>query len=121
MARIEHLEADAERAIADLECASDRLASSAGDVGTSADRALALVRPLADRVRAEAGGSVPLILHADFSDLEASALEDLFDQLEVLAQDLQLIVLCDREEAASWASGVGLRRALGSQVNYASV
>ncbi len=121
MGRIEHLEADAEHAITELDVASDRLASASGDVGTSADRALALVRPLADRVRSEAGGSVPLILQGEFSDLEASALEDLFDQLEVLAQDLQLVVLCNREEAATWASGVGLRRALGSQVNHAGV
>lgn len=121
MARIEHLEADAEGAVADLDTASHRLASAAGDVGTSADRALALVRPLADRVRSEAGGSVPLILHGDFGDLEAPALEDLFDQLEVLAQDLQLVVLCDREEAATWASGVGLRRALGSQLMHTSI
>ncbi len=120
MARIEGLEAEAEAAIAALGNATERLNSSIGDVGTSADRALALIRPLADRVRAEAGGSVPLILDGDFSDLDAAALDELFDQLEVLAQDLQLIVLCDRPDAVAWAGGVGLRRALGSQVNYAS-
>jgi len=70
-------------------------------------------------VRSEAGSSVPLILHGDFADLSPQGLEDMFDQLEVLAQDLQLIVLCDRDEAASWAGAVGLRRALGSQVTYA--
>lgn len=120
MARIETLEADAEAAIATLGNATERLNSSIGDIGTSADRALALIRPLADRVRAEAGGSVPLILDGDFSDLDSVELEELFDQLEVLAQDLQLIVLCDRPDAVAWAGGVGLRRALGSQVNYAS-
>ncbi len=120
MARIEALEAEAETAIAALSNATERLNSSIGDVGTSADRALALIRPLADRVRAEAGGSVPLILDGDFADLDSAALDELFDQLEVLAQDLQLIVLCDRPDAIDWAGGVGLRRALGSQVNYAS-
>ncbi len=119
MARVEGLEADAEQAVVELVATEERLQSSIGDVGTSADRALALLRPLADRVRSEAGGSVPLILHGDFADLTASGLEEMFDQLEVLAQDLQLIVLCDRVEAASWAGGVGLRRALGSQVSYA--
>ncbi len=119
MARVEGLEADAEQAAAELATTDERLRSSIGDVGTSADRALALLRPLADRVRSEAGGSVPLILHGDFADLSPQGLEEMFDQLEVLAQDLQLIVLCDRVEAASWAGGVGLRRALGSQVSYA--
>lgn len=119
MSRIEHLEADAERAIVALGTAEERLNSAIGDVGTSADRALALIRPLADRVRLEAGGSVPLILHSDFGDLAPGELDELFDRLEVLAQDLQLIVLCNREEAAAWAGGVGLRRALGSQVSYA--
>ena len=120
MARIEQLETEAEVAMLELDKAVERLGSSSGDVGTSADRALAMVRPLADRVRAEAGGSVPLIVHAEFSDLDGPQLEELFDQLEVLAQDLQLIVLCDRPEAAEWAGGVGLRRALGSQVTYAT-
>jgi len=119
MARVEGLEADAEQAAAELAATDERLRSSIGDVGTSADRALALLRPLADRVRSEAGSSVPLILHGDFADLSPQGLEDMFDQLEVLAQDLQLIVLCDRDEAASWAGAVGLRRALGSQVTYA--
>lgn len=120
MGRVETLEADAEQAVVELGSAEDRLHSSIGDVGTSADRALAMIRPLADRVRSEAGGSVPLILHGGFADLSPEELEDLFDQLEVLAQDLQLIVLCDRADAASWAGGVGLRRALGSQVSYAN-
>ncbi len=119
MTRVEGLEADAEQAVDEFQASEERLRSSIGDVGTSADRALALLRPLADRVRSEAGGSVPLILHGDFADLTSSGLEEMFDQLEVLAQDLQLIVLCDRAEAASWAGGVGLRRALGSQVSYA--
>lgn len=119
MARIETLEADADQAIARLTKLTERLNSAVEDEGTSADRALALLRPLADRVRAEAGGSVPLVLHGDFADLDGPALEELFDQLEVLAQDLQLIVLCDRAEAVDWAGGVGLRRALGSQVTYA--
>lgn len=121
MGRIEGLEADADQMIARLGELTERLNSAVDDEGTSADRALALLRPLADRVRAEAGGSVPLILHGDFADLDGPALEELFDQLEVLAQDLQLIVLCDRSEAVDWAGGVGLRRALGSQVNYANV
>lgn len=120
MARVEVLEADAEQAAAELAATDERLRSSIGDVGTSADRALALLRPLADRVRAEAGGSVPLILHGDFADLSPTGLQDMFDQLEVLAQDLQLIVLCDRADAATWAGEVGLRRALGSQVSYAN-
>lgn len=120
MGRVETLEADAEQAVGELTTAEDRLRSSIGDVGTSADRALAMIRPLADRVRSEAGGSVPLILHGEFADLKPEELEELFDQLEVLAQDLQLIVLCDRVDAASWAGGVGLRRALGSQVSYAN-
>lgn len=119
MARVEGLEADAEQAGLELVTTEERLRSAVGDVGNSADRALALLRPLADRVRSEAGGSVPLIVHGEFSDLDATELEGMFDQLEVLAQDLQLVVLCDRGEAASWASGVGLRRALGSQVSYA--
>lgn len=118
MSRVEGLEADAEQAAIELTATEERLSSSIGDVGTSADRALAMLRPLADRVRAEAGGSVPLILHADFADLSPLELEGMFDQLEVLAQDLQLIVLCDRADAAEWATGVGLRRALGSQVSY---
>lgn len=120
MARVEGLEADAEQAAADLAATDERLRSSIGDVGTSADRALALLRPLADRVRAEAGGSVPLILHGDFADLSPTELQEMFDHLEVLAQDLQLIVLCDRADAATWAGEVGLRRALGSQVSYAN-
>jgi len=118
MGRVEGLEADAEQAVMELTATDERLRSSVGDVGTSADRALALLRPLADRVRSEAGGSVPLILHGEFDDLSSQELEDMFDHLEVLAQDLQLVVLCDRADAAAWAGGVGLRRALGSQVSY---
>lgn len=120
MARVEGLEADAEQASVQLATTDERLRSSIGDVGTSADRALALLRPLADRVRAEAGGSVPLIVHGEFADLSPTELQEMFDQLEVLAQDLQLIVLCDRADASTWAGEVGLRRALGSQVSYAN-
>lgn len=120
MARVEGLEAEAEQAIQILAEAERRLETAIGDVGTSADRALAMLRPLADRVRAEAGGSVPLVVQSEFSDLDGDRLEELFDQLEVLSQDLQLVVLCDREEAAAWASEVGLRRALGSRVTYAN-
>lgn len=120
MARVEGLEADAEQAAVELATTDERLRSSIGDVGTSADRALALLRPLADRVRAEAGGSVPLIVHGEFTDLNPTELQEMFDQLEVLAQDLQLIVLCDRADASTWAGEVGLRRALGSQVSYAN-
>jgi hypothetical protein len=57
---------------------------------------------------------VPLIVQGEFADLDAAAVSELLDELEVLAQDLQLVILTNRAEALEWTASVGLRRALGS-------
>jgi len=98
-----------------------QLGAADAPTGTSGERAVARLRPLADRVRVESGSSVPLVVRGEFSDMDGAALRELLDELEVLAQDLQLVIICDRSEAVEWTSDVGLRRALGSTISSTSV
>ncbi len=121
MNRIDRLELVAATSADEAGDVAIRLASSDAPCGTSAERAVAMLRPLADRVRVQAGSSVPLILQGEFVDLEGDAIRDLLDELEVLAQDLQLVIVSNRAEAMEWASEVGLRRALCSSISGASL
>lgn len=114
MSRIERLEATAHESAERVVEVRRRLESADAPMGTSGERAIAVLRPLADRVRVEAGSSVPLIVQGEFADLDAAAVSELLDELEVLAQDLQLVILTNRAEALEWTASVGLRRALGS-------
>ncbi len=116
MNRIDRLDATALESAAKAAAVEARLVAADAPAGTSGERAVALLRPLADRVRSEAGSSVPLVLQGEFRDLDEPAICGLLDDLEVLAQDLQLVILTSRPEAMQWASDAGLRRALASSL-----
>ncbi len=116
MARIDRIEADANRSASYVREVQERLAIASGQGGLSKVDLLATIAPLADRVRTEAGSAAPLVLVGEFNTLADFELEELLGELEVLAQGVQLIVVTDREKAATWASQVGLRRALRSTI-----
>ncbi len=118
MARIDRLETTAE-ASRERVLELRRQLEAANGIGpaNSAEQAVGLLRPLADRVRSEAGASVPLVLKGDFDDLDDQGVRDLLGELEVLAQDLQLVIVTERVVAEEWAADVGLRRALGSTIS----
>ena len=116
MSRIDRLELVAMESDGQADETRAQLLAADGAPESSAERAVAMLRPLADRVRAEAGCSVPLVVQGNFRDLAGAELCEMLDELEVLSQDLQLVLMCDRPEAVAWASDVGLRRALGSRV-----
>ncbi len=116
MARIDRIEADANRSASYAREVQERLAVASGQGGLSKVDLLATIAPLANKVRTEAGSAAPLVLVGEFNTLADFELEELLGELEVLAQGVQLIVVTDREKAATWASQVGLRRALRSTV-----
>lgn len=114
MTRISQVEDNSEESASNVE--SLRLALADLD-GTSALSSLDLVsriEPLAEIIRTEAGDSVPLVLIGDFELVPDEEVAVLLDRLEMLAENIQLVVLTERAQALEWADGAGLRRALRS-------
>jgi hypothetical protein len=112
MARIDRLEANAAEsrlAVAELERQIARIENGE----TSPVQALyEEVVELAERVRENAGVAIPIILRGNFGDLTDAELSELMERLEPLAQSMQLVVVTDRNAAATWARNAGVRRAL---------
>ena len=116
MARIDRLEVTAAKSASHATELENRLAVATGEGGVSGHDLIKSIEPLADLVRTEAGSSAPIVLVGDFNTLNDSELDELLGELERLAQGVQLIIVTDRTKAATWASQVGLRRALRSTV-----
>ncbi len=116
MARIDRLESTAAKSASHAAELDNRLAIATGEGGLSGHDLVKSIEPLAQLVRTEAGSSAPIVLVGDFNTLNDAELDELLGELERLAQGVQLIIVTDRTRAATWASQVGLRRALRSTV-----
>lgn len=91
------------------------------DDGVPTEDLGARVRRLADQVRSDAGSAVPLLLDGEFTGLGDAEIVDLLDSLEPMAQEVQLILLSNRDAVNQWAQDVGLRRALHGTMVTATV
>ncbi len=112
MARIDRLEtkaAESRRSLEDLNRSIRRVDSGEVDVS---DAVYEGIVHLTERVRANAGVSIPVVIRGNFTDLNDADLHGLFDRIEPLAQSVQIVVVTDRNAAAAWAKAAGLRRAL---------
>ncbi|MGF1600142.1 MAG: hypothetical protein ACFCVK_25095 [Acidimicrobiales bacterium] len=82
---------------------------------STAAAVLALVEPVAQQLRREARGSLPLAVVADFEGLAEEDVDAILDRLDGFADEVQIIVLTDHEGATSWGKRTGLERCLVSR------
>ncbi len=112
MARIDRLEAKASESrqrVGELRRRVDRI--EAGEA-SSIESVFEGVSELAERVRDNAGVSIPIVIKGNFGDLDDNDVSALLDRIEPIAQSVQIVVMTDRNAAATWARNVGVRRAL---------
>lgn len=122
MSRIDQREAQAAAStdrVRDLEALIAR--AEGADAGVPTDDLGAQVRRLADQVRADAGAAVPLLLDGDFTGLGDGEIINMLNSLEPMAQEVQLILLTERDVVNKWVGEVGLRRALQGTMVAAKV
>ncbi len=112
MARIDQLEAQALASAARL--VELEAATSVGNGEGSTRPLIDLLSALCDRLRGQNSRSVPIVVTGEFHAVPDDEIDNLMVQLEALAQQHQLILASNRRPVASWATGVGLRRALRS-------
>ena len=112
MARIDRLEAKAAESrqrVGELRRRVDRI--KVGET-SSIDSVFEGIADLAKRVRDNAGVSIPIVIKGNFGELADTDVAALLDRIEPLAQSVQIVVMTDRNAAATWARNVGVRRAL---------
>ncbi len=120
MSRIDRMEATAAESSSRVAELSDQIArAEAGESGQAG--IVQTIRQVADRIRTQAGAAAPLVLDGEFAGMEDSEVSFLLDELEILTKEMQIIVVSSRSVAGEWASNAGLRRALRSTMNPASV
>ncbi len=116
MAQIDRFEArsdESARRCAELAAQIERLQ---GGTASNADQILATLRPSLDRMVAEAGVPVPVIVWGELDELADDDIVQLFDGLEALSQHVQIIYVADGERILRWVKSAGLRRAMHSNV-----
>ena len=79
-------------------------ASTAGEV-------VGLVKPVADQIQDEVGGSVPIVVVGSMAELSDEQVEAAMDSLEQVAQRAQIIMVTPCEAAIRWATEAGQERA----------
>lgn len=102
--------AHAEAALASAEAAHDdvRLAAAAADRSQLIDEVDWHLLTRLARVRSVgAGGSVPLVLDEPFPALDDDEVTRVLDRLVQIAGAVQVVVVSDRDAAATWAAGLG--------------
>ncbi len=116
MAQIDRFEArsdESARRCAELEAQIERLQ---GGTASNADQILATLRPPLDRMVAQAGVPVPVIIWGELDELADDDIVQLFDGLEGLSPHVQIIYVADGERILNWVKSAGLRRAMHSNV-----
>ncbi len=112
MARIDRLEAkaaDSRQRVGELDRRIERIRN--GEL-SAVESVYEGIEALTQKVRSNAGVSIPVVVKGNFGDLTDQELSDLFDRVEPLAQSVQLVIMTDRNAAAAWARAAGARRAL---------
>ncbi|MEZ5378985.1 MAG: hypothetical protein R2733_20980 [Acidimicrobiales bacterium] len=112
MARIDRLEAKAAESRQRVSELRRRIARIEAGDASSIESVFEGVSELAERVRDNAGVSIPIVIKGNFGDLDDADVTALLDRIEPLAQSVQIVVMTDRNAAATWARTVGVRRAL---------
>lgn len=116
MAQIDRFEArsdESARRCAELSAQIERLTSG---TASNADQILATLRPSLDRMIAEAGVPVPVIVWGELEELADEDIIQLFEGLEALSQQVQIVYVADGSRILNWVKSAGLRRAMHSTV-----
>lgn len=112
MARIDRLEAKAAESRQRVHELETRIARIGSGQGSSVETVFEGIAEFAEQVRINSGVSIPIVIKGNYGELSDADLAELLDRMEPLAQSVQLILMTDRNAAASWARSVGVRRAL---------
>lgn len=114
MGRIDRLEVQAEASRELVRSLSDQLERLEIDPQPSVEVVVEAITRRADAVRVNAGSAAPILLVGSAPALRDDQIHSLLDALEDLVQDVQLILVTDREAAADWARVAGVQRAFVS-------
>ncbi len=112
MARIDRLEAKASESRLRVGELRRRVARIKAGESSSIESVFDGITELAERVRQNSGVSIPVVIKGNFGELADTEVTALLDRIEPLAQSVQIVVMTDRNAAATWARAVGVRRAL---------
>ena len=86
-------------------------ARTAGPQVATAAAVLAMVAPVAERVLAEVGGSLPIAVVGDMAELPDGEVAAMMNALEEVAEQVQVVLLTRHPAVAAWAERAGLERA----------
>ena len=112
LSQIDRAERSAARSMLRVQQLKDQLRARAENPfpGT-AEEVMGLVRPVAEQILSDIGGSVPLAIVGELGGLPTDEIDSLMESLEEVAERVQILVVTDNPAMGEWARRVGLERA----------